>query len=60
MFSHNFTNKELPWHDWLRSSIDRNSDLSVKQSEGLSIARAQGMNRTRVNNYFKILQTIVV
>jgi hypothetical protein len=40
--------------------MDRNSDLPVRQSEGLSVARAQRMNREDVNNYFKILQSILV
>jgi len=40
--------------------MDRNWDLSLRQTEGLSVARAQGMYREDVNNYFKILQSILV
>jgi hypothetical protein len=32
----------------------------VRQSEGLSVARGQGMTRTDVSNCLKILQKIVV
>jgi hypothetical protein len=40
--------------------MDRNSDLPVRQPEGLSVAWDLGTNRTGVNNYFKILQKILV
>jgi hypothetical protein len=46
-------------HDWLRSFMDRNSDLFMQQSEGLSVARVHGMNRTYVSNYFNTLHEIL-
>jgi hypothetical protein len=58
---HKFNNEEkLAGSNWLRSFMYRNLDLPVRQSEGVSVARAQRMNREDVNNYFKILQSILV
>ncbi|XP_030767613.1 uncharacterized protein LOC115891305 [Sitophilus oryzae] len=50
-------NKEskLAGDDWLRSFLRRNSDLSVKKSEGVSLARARGMNKKDVDAYFDLL-----
>ena len=42
--------------DWLRSFLERNRDLSVRKSEGVSLARARGMNRKDVANYFELLE----
>ncbi|VVD01882.1 unnamed protein product [Leptidea sinapis] len=30
---------------WLKSFLERHPELSIRQAEGLSIARAQGLNR---------------
>lgn len=40
---------------WLRSFLERNSELSIRQAEGLSVARAQGLNREEVNKMFDLL-----
>ncbi|CAH1995203.1 unnamed protein product [Acanthoscelides obtectus] len=45
---------------WLRSFIERNPDLSIRQSEGLSLARALGMNRLEVANFFKLLKHVLL
>ncbi|XP_031328432.1 uncharacterized protein LOC116183027 [Photinus pyralis] len=42
--------------DWLRSFLQRNHDLSVRKSEGVSLARARGMNRKDVGDYFELLE----
>lgn len=41
---------------WLTSFLERNKDISVRQAEGLSVARAQGMNRQEVGAFFKLLE----
>jgi hypothetical protein len=48
--------KQMTGHDWLRPFMDRNSVLSVRQSQDLSDPRAQRMDRADLNNYFKFLQ----
>ncbi|KAJ8939883.1 hypothetical protein NQ318_023223 [Aromia moschata] len=37
----------------------RNTDLSVRKSEGLSVARAKGMNRKEVDDFFNLLQEVL-
>jgi hypothetical protein len=36
--------------------LERNKDISIRQAEGLSVARAQGMNRKEVEDFFNILE----
>jgi hypothetical protein len=43
--------------DWCRSFMGRNPRLSLRKAEGISVARAQGMNREDVNKYFDLLTT---
>jgi hypothetical protein len=50
----------MPRHILLISFKERNSDLSVRHTEGLSVAQAQGMKHADVNNYFKMLEEILV
>lgn len=40
---------------WLTSFLRRHRDLSVRKSEGVSLARSQGMSKKVVSNYFKLL-----
>lgn len=40
---------------WFNGFMKRNPILSVRKSEGLSLARAQGMNRKEVGDYFDLL-----
>lgn len=42
-------------YDWLQSFLRRNPELSVRQSQGLSVARSEGMNREAVSEFFKLL-----
>ncbi|CAH2003432.1 unnamed protein product [Acanthoscelides obtectus] len=39
---------------WLHSFLDRNPELSVRQTEGLSLSRAQGMNREDARRFFEL------
>lgn len=49
--------KEMAGFAWLQSFLERNPELSVRQAEGLSLARARGMNRQDVNEFYKLLET---
>lgn len=44
---------------WLRSFLERHPELSIRQAEGLSIARAQGLNRGEVNKMFDLLLNVM-
>lgn len=44
---------------WLKSFLERHPELSVRQAEGLSIARAQGLNRDEVNKMFELLLKVL-
>lgn len=48
--------EEMAGIHWFRSFMDRQKDLSIRVSEGLSLARAKGMNRKEVNDFFDLLQ----
>lgn len=55
--SHKF-NKEkgLAGYDWLCSFLRRNPDLSVRNPEGLSRLRSEGVNKDVVWKYFDLLK----
>lgn len=40
--------------------LQRNKDISVRRAEGLSVARAQGMNRVEVNAFFKLIEDEII
>lgn len=44
---------------WLRSFLERNPDLSIRQAEGFSLARAKEMNRGEVGKFFELLRNIL-
>nr|XP_023016380.1 tigger transposable element-derived protein 6-like [Leptinotarsa decemlineata] len=46
-------------HHWLRSFMERHTELSVRQAEGLSLVRAQGLNREEINKMFELLLHIL-
>lgn len=48
--------KERAGYDWFNSFLRRHPDLSLRKTEGVSIARGQGMNREDVGNHFKRLE----
>ncbi|XP_067011045.2 uncharacterized protein [Anabrus simplex] len=56
---HKFSDKKkMAGPDWLNSFLRRNGELSLQQAEGLSTARALGMNRGSVALFFSLLQDI--
>ena len=48
--------KGLAGYVWLKSFLRRNPDISIRKAEGVSVARANGMNKKDVMNYFKLLE----
>ncbi|RVE40996.1 hypothetical protein evm_014353, partial [Chilo suppressalis] len=57
----NSFNKEtrMAGQHWLKSFLERHPELSIRQAEGLSIARAQGLNRDEVNKMFELLLKVL-
>jgi len=56
---HRFNNDtQKAGYEWLYSFLSRHPDISVRKSEGLSLARSLSMNRQKVNEYFKFLGDI--
>lgn len=50
---HNFNHEtKQAGYDWLSSFLVRNPELSIRQSEGVSIARAKGLNKIAVKRVF--------
>ncbi|XP_071051794.1 uncharacterized protein [Onthophagus taurus] len=57
---HSFnTERKQAGYDWLLSFLSRNPQLSIRQAEGVSIARAKGLNRETVDNYFQLLGNVL-
>ena len=52
--------KRIAGYDWFRSFMQRHPNLSVRQAEGLSVARAQSLNRETVSAYFEVLKKTLV
>ncbi|CAF4927427.1 unnamed protein product [Pieris macdunnoughi] len=50
---------EKAGYDWVHMFLKRNSDISLRKSEGVSYARSQGMNKAEVNAYFEMLERIL-
>ena len=46
-------------YDWMMSFLERNPDLSLRQSKGLSVARGQGLSREEVQGFYDLLQKIM-
>lgn len=51
---------EKAGYDWLQMFLRRNPDIVLRKSEGVSMARSQGMDRVEVNTYFNLLENILV
>lgn len=45
-------------YDWLSSFLRRNNELSVRQSQGISLVRSEGMNREEANAFFNLLSDV--
>ncbi|KAJ8881381.1 hypothetical protein PR048_017862 [Dryococelus australis] len=57
---HRFNNdNEKAVYDWLQLFLSRNPDISVRKSEGVSLAIVQGMDRNEVGEYFSLLKNIL-
>lgn len=53
---HNFNREqEMAGSAWFKSVIERNPELSIRQAEGLSVARGKGLNREEVNSFCDLL-----
>ncbi|KAI4466544.1 hypothetical protein MML48_2g00008645 [Holotrichia oblita] len=48
--------KRLAGIDWLKAFLARNKSLAVRKAQGVSNARAEGMNKEEVAAYFAILE----
>lgn len=46
--------------DWFHLFLSRHPELSIRKSEGVSLARTQNMNQETVKKYFDLLQDILV
>jgi hypothetical protein len=44
--------------DWLAGFMKRNDDIALRKPEGLPKARAQGMNKKAVEDYFVLYQNL--
>lgn len=40
---------------WFKHFIERNPELFIRQGEGLSVARAKGLSKEEVNNFYDLL-----
>lgn len=52
------TETQLAGYDWLNSFLRRNTELSIRKSQGLSLARSEGMNREEANHFFDLLREV--
>lgn len=58
---HKFNSEEeVAGYDWLNMFLKRHPDLSVRKSEGVSLARSQGMNKKEVASYFQLLEEVLI
>jgi hypothetical protein len=51
--------KKIAGVDWFRLFMKRNTYLSLRKPEGLSPARAEGLNKGEVAAYFNLLATVL-
>lgn len=57
---HNFNNEtKTAGPQWLKSFLERNPEIVLRQAEGLSIERAKGLNRAEVAKFFDLLTTVL-
>jgi len=52
-------NKKLAGEDWVSSFLRRHSQLSVRQPEATSAARARGFNSVSVGEFFNLLESVM-
>ena len=51
--------KKIAGADWLKLFLKRNPTLSIRKAEGVSMSRAEGMNKEEVLKYFELLTKIL-
>lgn len=51
--------KKMAGYDWLQLFLKRYPELSIRKAEGVSIARALGMCKERVGDYFQLLKDVM-
>lgn len=57
---HKFDNEtKMAGEQWFKSFMERNPELTIRQSEGLSMARAKGLKREEVKKFFDLLTKIL-
>jgi len=57
---HNFNNEtKMAGPQWLKSFLERNPEIVLRQAEGLSIQRAKGLNKAEVAKFFDLLITVL-
>ncbi|KAK7095561.1 hypothetical protein V1264_006951 [Littorina saxatilis] len=58
--NHSFNKeKKTAGKDWYRHFMRRHPEISLRQPEATSFARAEGFNREAVNRYFNLLEELV-
>ena len=50
---------EKAGYDWFHSFLSRNPEITIRKSEGVSIARSAAMNKDEVHTYFTMLEKIM-
>lgn len=59
--SHRFNREtEQAGYGWLNSFLCRNKDITLKKSVGGSLIRPRAMNRVEINEYFDLLEKILI
>lgn len=57
---HNFNkDTEMAGYPWLKSFLERNTELSIRIAEGLSVAKAQSLNRAEVDRFYGLLLEVL-
>ncbi|CAH2010540.1 unnamed protein product [Acanthoscelides obtectus] len=51
--------KKEAGHDWFCSFMKRHPNLSIRKAQGMSTARAQGMNKEECDHYFDLLGNLL-
>ncbi|CAK1595578.1 unnamed protein product [Parnassius mnemosyne] len=58
--NHRFNREtEKAGYDWLQGFLRRNHDITLRKSEGVSLARSTAMNKLEVDAYFELLESIL-